>query len=186
MFRLTWFTTVFYRWVVKAENDNSKVQALLPPVDKTAGKTADSSERRQIFKPMKESKTLSSVIQDMRDREELGKNKYGTTVDRKDLSPRQWMQHHYEELLDAALYVKRQIMILDGQEQAKVSPKASDWVYDVENAPCGKIVNLLLKDGTEIFGWVAHRVGDFYTSKNRLAINWKINHDVVAWKEIQD
>ena len=66
---------------------------------------------------METSKVLESVINDMTDREKVGISKYGTTLDRNDLSQRQWMQHHYEELLDAALYVKKQIMMLDGQNR---------------------------------------------------------------------
>ena len=66
---------------------------------------------------METSKVLEAVINDMTDREQVGIKKYGVTLDRNDLSQRQWMQHHYEELLDAALYVKKQMMLLDGQER---------------------------------------------------------------------
>ena len=59
------------------------------------------------------SNTLNEVISDMIAREKLGLKKYGTTIDREDYSLKDWMQHHYEELLDAALYVKKQIQILN-------------------------------------------------------------------------
>jgi len=56
------------------------------------------------------SKTLEAVARDLAQREAAGFIKYGTTVDRTDLSPADWHQHLYEELLDAALYLKRASM----------------------------------------------------------------------------
>lgn len=50
---------------------------------------------------------LSEVIKDLKQREERGLKKYGTTVDRGDLSIEEWMQHFYEELLDGAVYARK-------------------------------------------------------------------------------
>ena len=50
---------------------------------------------------------LQQVIADMRVREERGLMKYGTTVDRTDLTQEQWLQHAYEEALDLAIYLKK-------------------------------------------------------------------------------
>ena len=50
---------------------------------------------------------LAAVIDDLRRRELKGLETYGTTVDRTDLSQSEWMQHLYEELLDAAVYLKK-------------------------------------------------------------------------------
>jgi hypothetical protein len=61
------------------------------------------------------SNTLDSVIKDMIDRENLGIKKYGTTVDREDLTLRDWLQHAYEESLDKSLYLKAAIRELDGK-----------------------------------------------------------------------
>jgi hypothetical protein len=55
------------------------------------------------------SKTLEAVINDMKNREKLGKLKYKCTLDRQDLTLKDWLQHAYEENLDAALYLKRAI-----------------------------------------------------------------------------
>lgn len=49
---------------------------------------------------------LSEVIVDLKRREQVGIKKYGTTVDRSDLSTEQWVQHFYEELLDGAVYAR--------------------------------------------------------------------------------
>jgi len=50
---------------------------------------------------------LQQVIADMKVREERGLMKYGTTVDRTDLTQEQWLQHAYEEALDLAIYLKK-------------------------------------------------------------------------------
>lgn len=49
---------------------------------------------------------LALVIADLRDRAEVGFKKYGCTIDR---SPDDMLQHLYEELLDAAMYIKTRI-----------------------------------------------------------------------------
>lgn len=53
------------------------------------------------------SKLLDSVKNDLDYREAKGVKTYGTTMDREDLNSIQWLTHLYEELLDAALYVKK-------------------------------------------------------------------------------
>ena len=53
------------------------------------------------------SKLLYDVIDDLLFREEKGRAEYGTTMDRKDLSEGQWLQHAYEEALDLAIYLKK-------------------------------------------------------------------------------
>lgn len=61
-------------------------------------------------------KIVEAVIEDLRLRSERGIKKYGTTLERKDLSLIEWHQHYYEELLDAALYVKRILTELNKRE----------------------------------------------------------------------
>lgn len=41
------------------------------------------------------------------ERRDVGRSKYGTTMERKDLSLLEWLQHLQEELLDAAVYVEK-------------------------------------------------------------------------------
>lgn len=50
---------------------------------------------------------LQAVIDDLVAREERGKAKYNTTMDRTDLTHQEWLQHAYEEALDMALYLKK-------------------------------------------------------------------------------
>lgn len=53
------------------------------------------------------SKIEQQVINTIKQRAKLGKQKYGKTMDRRDLSTRDWLQHLQEELLDAAVYVEK-------------------------------------------------------------------------------
>ena len=65
---------------------------------------------------MNNSKVLDAVIHDLVSREQRGLEKYGTTVDRKDLTDQQWLQHAYEEALDFALYIKKLIYEKENQK----------------------------------------------------------------------
>lgn len=53
------------------------------------------------------SKILEDVINDLKQREQKGLSTYGTTVDRTDLTEKEWLQHAYEEALDLAIYLKK-------------------------------------------------------------------------------
>lgn len=53
------------------------------------------------------------VCADIARRQQVGIAKYGTTVAANPLPLRAWLQHHYEELLDAAVYARRAIEEID-------------------------------------------------------------------------
>jgi len=55
-------------------------------------------------------KIVESVVSDLRNRSEKGFKKYGTTLERKDLTKKEWLQHAYEEALDLANYLKKLII----------------------------------------------------------------------------
>jgi len=40
-------------------------------------------------------------------RAQIGKEKYGTTMDRKDLTKLQWLRHAQEEAMDLAVYLEK-------------------------------------------------------------------------------
>jgi hypothetical protein len=48
-----------------------------------------------------------AVVVQLRTRAKKGKLKYGTTMERDDLTLIQWLQHLQEELMDAAVYVEK-------------------------------------------------------------------------------
>jgi len=47
------------------------------------------------------------VCKQIQDRAKVGLEKYGTTMERDDLTFPEWMQHLQEELLDAAVYIEK-------------------------------------------------------------------------------
>lgn len=52
-------------------------------------------------------KILEEVIYRMRERSEVGIKKYGTTLNREDLSHLDWLNHLQEELMDSILYIQK-------------------------------------------------------------------------------
>jgi hypothetical protein len=50
---------------------------------------------------------VAAVVHSFQERSRVGQLKYGTTLDRTDLTPQQWAQHMQEELMDAILYLER-------------------------------------------------------------------------------
>jgi hypothetical protein len=47
------------------------------------------------------------VIKQIRERAELGLNKYGVTMERQDLTLLDWVQHAQEEAMDLAVYLEK-------------------------------------------------------------------------------
>ena len=50
---------------------------------------------------------VASVIAKFAQRSAVGIRKYGTTLDRTDLTTKDWIQHTQEELMDAILYLEK-------------------------------------------------------------------------------
>jgi hypothetical protein len=50
---------------------------------------------------------VASVVQKFLQRSEVGKKKYGVTLDRTDLETLDWIQHAQEELMDGILYLEK-------------------------------------------------------------------------------
>ena len=59
-----------------------------------------------IKSPSKDS-IVKSVRDKYQDRSDVGKLKYGKTLDRKDLTMKEWLNHLQEELMDATLYIEK-------------------------------------------------------------------------------
>ena len=57
--------------------------------------------------PEKPTSTTERLVGLLRDRHARGRAKYGTTLDRTDLTPEQWAQHAIEEAVDLAGYLMR-------------------------------------------------------------------------------
>jgi hypothetical protein len=68
-----------------------------------------------MYLPPKPMGIEALVCEEITLRQQKGINKYGTTVADNNLSLREWLQHQYEELLDAAVYCRRAIAEIDKQ-----------------------------------------------------------------------
>ena len=53
------------------------------------------------------------VCEDIARRQKYGFVKYGTTIEEVDIPLRDWLNHQYEELLDAAIYCKTAMEMID-------------------------------------------------------------------------
>ena len=60
-----------------------------------------------FFRMDKPDSIVAAVVQKFLQRSELGQKKYGTTLDREDLKPLDWIQHAQEELMDGILYLEK-------------------------------------------------------------------------------
>ena len=56
---------------------------------------------------MVDDKIVKEVIQNFEKRSIIGYLKYGTTLERNDLTYEQWVNHLQEELMDACLYLQK-------------------------------------------------------------------------------
>jgi hypothetical protein len=50
---------------------------------------------------------VASIIKQFEDRSAMGKKKYGTDLDRQDLSLLDWIEHAKQEHMDAILYLEK-------------------------------------------------------------------------------
>lgn len=56
---------------------------------------------------MEKDSIVEKVVDNFNERSSVGIEKYGTTLDRDDLSLVQWLTHLQEELMDATLYIQK-------------------------------------------------------------------------------
>jgi hypothetical protein len=67
------------------------------------------------------SKIENKVCDKILERSEIGKQKYGVTMERQDLSRLQWLKHAQEEAMDLAVYLEKLI----NEEESK--PFKYEW-----------------------------------------------------------
>jgi len=58
---------------------------------------------------------VDAILNKFVDRAEMGFKKYSNTLDRKDLSKVEWINHAQEELMDGILYLERLKQEIDDQ-----------------------------------------------------------------------
>jgi len=69
-----------------------------------------------------------SIVKQFKERARIGKEKYGTDLDRDDLSLNEWLQHAQEEHMDAILYLEKIKKVIDNKI---VVEKCSDEANNV-------------------------------------------------------
>lgn len=70
---------------------------------------------------------VDSILNKFVDRAEMGFTKYNNTLDRKDLSELEWINHAQEELMDGILYLERlKQEVINGQESSNNSQTSSE------------------------------------------------------------
>jgi hypothetical protein len=71
-------------------------------------------DREQVYNDLMEvDSVVLEVIKQLISRSKIGKKKYGTDLDRNDLSPSQYLEETKQELLDASLYITKYKMMID-------------------------------------------------------------------------
>lgn len=65
---------------------------------------------------LKTDSIVDHVIDKFIDRSIVGKQKYGTDLDRDDYSLSEWIQHAIEEHMDSILYLQKVKKIIDGNK----------------------------------------------------------------------
>lgn len=73
----------------------------------------DEKNSRHILKT---DSIVDSVIDQFVDRATFGKTKYGTDLDREDLSVPDWIEHAQQELMDGILYLEKLKTLLGGRK----------------------------------------------------------------------
>jgi hypothetical protein len=66
---------------------------------------------------LKTDSIVDSIVDQFIDRAKVGKRKYGTDLDREDLSLEQWLNHAIEEHMDAILYLQKIKTIVTGKQK---------------------------------------------------------------------
>lgn len=62
------------------------------------------------------SKIEDAVAAKLLNRAEVGKRKYGVTMERNDLTLMEWLNHLQEEVMDAAVYIEKLMIVMQKEE----------------------------------------------------------------------
>ena len=80
---------------------------------KTDKQIIDDIENRKPFNVPTDDSIVNSIISQFTNRSAMGYKKYGTTLDRTDLSLLDWIQHAQEEMMDGILYLGKMKSIVN-------------------------------------------------------------------------
>ena len=71
-------------------------------------------EHPEVRTVLKTDTVVDSIVDSFISRATKGKTKYGSTLDRQDLSTLEWIRHAQEELMDGILYLEKLKKTLGG------------------------------------------------------------------------
>ena len=74
---------------------------------------------------------VTKVVNRFKDRAEVGFNKYGTDMDRKDLNIQDWIQHLQDELHDAYLYSEKLKIEHSSIQANEIKTLMNEWVAEM-------------------------------------------------------
>lgn len=77
------------------------------------------NNRSEIIDNTHYDSVVMSILNQFKSRAQFGKKKYGTDLDRTDLTTVQWIQHAIEEHMDAILYLEKLRQIEMEKEKEK-------------------------------------------------------------------
>lgn len=83
-----------------------------------------------VYKSIRDS-IVESVINKYKKRSQAGINKYGTTMDREDLSVLDWLRHAQEEAQDLTLYLEK-LIVKEEQRQQQVVTHYRDGTIEYD------------------------------------------------------
>jgi hypothetical protein len=78
---------------------------------------SDASLPDIIVSPTNVDSVVYSIVEQFTNRAKVGMLKYGTNLDRQDLSTLDWIQHAQEELMDGILYLEKLKKIVQLEKQ---------------------------------------------------------------------
>ena len=86
----------------------NQISNLFTPTNRVLNRNiSDDIENHTPFEKSTNDSIVNAIILKFIDRSEMGYKKYGVTLDRTDLSLKDWIRHAQEELMDGILYLEK-------------------------------------------------------------------------------
>lgn len=126
---------------------------------------------------------LKKVINDLQSREARGIEKYGTTMDRTDLKTKDWQQHLYEELLDAALYCKKMqepSIAVKACEEFGSKPQIAKAIEEMAELS-KELAKELNDNGNE--DNIREEIADVMIMMEQMVFLFDVKNEIAKWRE---
>jgi hypothetical protein len=97
----------FNKFKTPKKKSDDKLDDLSFAVEKMRGFIGNGIQFVELKQKQKKDSIVEEVLEKFKKRSELGIQKYGTTLDREDLTFEQWIEHAIEEAMDLTLYLQK-------------------------------------------------------------------------------